>query len=295
MFIAFMVQKSVRKAVVKAFPVLVCVFVTALCSSLLVGCQDKTPEVNTGVVSDITSTTATCSGMVVDNGAEVFFRGVCYNTSGYPTMDDPHTDDGSGYGGFVSHLAGLQPNTTYYVRAYAGNAKGVYYGEEVSFVTTDDGEDQPSTPIELLTIPQGWRMIAAQSSPAYPLASGEYVSNLLDGYFYDFEMDDIIVFSTDGTHRVLPGDLKPEVADAYQVETDLGQWHFDDYGNPTLLYMQLPFFYNYDWSSYDSAMECCSLLELSSEKLVIQFAISEDDFKHGKGVYIFTITYVPAQ
>ena len=273
----------------------VCVFVTVMCSSLLVGCQDKTPEVSTGIVTDITSTTATCSGMVIDNGADVFFRGVCYNTSGLPTMEDLHTSDGIGYGDFVSHLTGLQPNTTYYVRTYAGNAKGVYYGDEVTFVTTDSGGDLPSTPLEMLTIPQGWRMAAAQSSPAYQMVSGEYVSNLLDGYFYDFEMDDIIVFFSDGTHRLLPGNIIPEGPDvAYQVETDLGQWHFDDNSNPTQLYMQLPFFYNDAWTFYDPVLECCSLLELSRERLVFSYTY-EESTKHGKGTYTFTFTYVPAR
>ncbi|MCX6294109.1 MAG: fibronectin type III domain-containing protein [Sphingobacteriales bacterium] len=45
------------------------------------------------------------------------------------------TNDGNGTGIFISNLTGLIANTTYYVRAYATNANGTSYGNEVSFTT----------------------------------------------------------------------------------------------------------------------------------------------------------------
>ena len=45
------------------------------------------------------------------------------------------TSDGSGVGSFSSSLTGLNTNTTYYVRAYGRNANGMFYGNQVSFVT----------------------------------------------------------------------------------------------------------------------------------------------------------------
>ena len=42
---------------------------------------------------------------------------------------------GSGTGSFTCDLTNLQPNTTYYVRAYATNEVGTAYGEEMSFTT----------------------------------------------------------------------------------------------------------------------------------------------------------------
>ena len=96
------------------------------------------PTVTTNNVSDITSTTATCGGNVTaDGGATVTARGVYWSTFQNPTLADAHTTDGTGTGAFTSQLTGLEPNTTYYVRAYATNSEGTAYGEEVSFTTSE--------------------------------------------------------------------------------------------------------------------------------------------------------------
>lgn len=93
------------------------------------------PSVTTAAVTGITQTTATSGGNVTaSGGATVTARGVCWRTSGNPTIADAHTSDGSGTGSFTSSMTGLTPNTTYYVRAYATNSAGTAYGSEVSFV-----------------------------------------------------------------------------------------------------------------------------------------------------------------
>lgn len=92
------------------------------------------PLVTTNIVTDITSTTATCGGNVVYEGSSaVTARGVCWSTSQNPTVEDSHTEDGNGQGSFVSTLTNLTAGTTYYVRAYAINSTDTAYGEEVSF------------------------------------------------------------------------------------------------------------------------------------------------------------------
>ena len=94
------------------------------------------PTVTTNNVSSITATTAVCGGNVTDAGnLTVTARGVCWNTSPNPTIDNSKTTDESGTGAFTSNITGLTENTTYYVRAYATNAKGTAYGEEKSFTT----------------------------------------------------------------------------------------------------------------------------------------------------------------
>lgn len=90
------------------------------------------------IVSDVTATTALCGGYISDDGgAAVTARGVCWSTSQNPTVSDSHTTDGDGTGSFTSNITGLNPLTTYYVRAYATNSAGTSYGSQVSFTTTE--------------------------------------------------------------------------------------------------------------------------------------------------------------
>jgi len=93
------------------------------------------PTVVTMDVVSILENMATCGGNVVeDGGAEVAERGICWGTSHNPTVNDEHLTSGSGLGLFSCQMTGLQQDVTYYVRAYAVNALGTAYGNEVSFV-----------------------------------------------------------------------------------------------------------------------------------------------------------------
>lgn len=97
---------------------------------------DGLPQVMTELVGNVQPTTATCGGIVVDDGGfSVTARGVCWSTNISPTITNAHTTNGTGIGNFTSSLIGLQLNTTYYVRAYALNVNGVVYGEQHSFTT----------------------------------------------------------------------------------------------------------------------------------------------------------------
>jgi pectin methylesterase-like acyl-CoA thioesterase len=94
------------------------------------------PTVSTAPVSRISTTTAQSGGTVpTDGGGLVTARGVCWNTTGSPTIDDAKTVDGNDTSDFISRLTGLELGTTYYVRAYATNSAGTGYGEELSFTT----------------------------------------------------------------------------------------------------------------------------------------------------------------
>ncbi len=97
------------------------------------------PIVSTTNVTSITNSSAQCGGNVIDDGgAMVIARGVCWNTTGEPTLSNYCTIDGTGTGSFTSSITGLYSNTIHYVRAYATNSEGTSYGNTISFSTISE-------------------------------------------------------------------------------------------------------------------------------------------------------------
>ncbi|MDP3914483.1 MAG: SusF/SusE family outer membrane protein [Bacteroidota bacterium] len=97
------------------------------------------PLLTTTAITVVTGNSAKGGGNVTaTGGAEVTVRGIVYGIKAAPTVADSKTTDDKGLGAFVSTLAGLKGNTTYYVRAYATNSAGTGYGPEVSFKTLVD-------------------------------------------------------------------------------------------------------------------------------------------------------------
>ncbi len=86
-------------------------------------------------VSNIASTTIDAIGNVRSNGKHIATKGFCWNTIGSPTFADDHTFAPYGSGSFVSSINGLIPNTTYFIRAYAGNNEGIAYSTEKVVLT----------------------------------------------------------------------------------------------------------------------------------------------------------------
>ena len=64
-------------------------------------------------------------------------KGVCYSTSPNPTINGGHTSSGTTVGAFATVLTGLEPQTKYYVRAFATNTADTSYGSQESFTTTE--------------------------------------------------------------------------------------------------------------------------------------------------------------
>jgi uncharacterized protein (TIGR02145 family) len=93
--------------------------------------------ITTVQISSITPATAISGGNVLSAGdGAIISKGVCWSKFQNPTVTDNITSDGSGTGIFKSYLTGLEPETQYYVRAYASNDFGISYGQEVTFRTS---------------------------------------------------------------------------------------------------------------------------------------------------------------
>jgi len=98
-------------------------------------------------VGNITTNSASCGGTVNSaNGSSVIEKGVCWSQMPNPTVAGDHVSNGGGTGSFSVSMTGLQPNTTYYVRAYAkmsvagnaGTATATTYGNTQTFTTQPD-------------------------------------------------------------------------------------------------------------------------------------------------------------
>ncbi|MBR3979781.1 MAG: T9SS type A sorting domain-containing protein [Bacteroidales bacterium] len=94
------------------------------------------PTLSTTDATKIEFNSATVGGKVTnDNGATVTERGVCWATTANPTVSNNKKASGTGTGSFTVTLSSLSDGTTYYVRAYAKNSKGIAYGNTVTFTT----------------------------------------------------------------------------------------------------------------------------------------------------------------
>jgi len=98
------------------------------------------PTLTTEAATYITETSATLNGVIsivsencdVPNNTE---QGFVYSTEIQPTLEDTQVNvNGTN---ITTTIEGLEPNTTYYVRAFLTNNLGDFYGDEVSFSTTD--------------------------------------------------------------------------------------------------------------------------------------------------------------
>ncbi len=99
--------------------------------------RSELPRLTTNNIFVIGNSKARSGGDIKDGGAsEITTKGVCWNTSGNPTISDNFTNDGTGDANYESIMNGLEVNTQYYVRAYATNSYGTGYGDEKTFIYT---------------------------------------------------------------------------------------------------------------------------------------------------------------
>lgn len=98
------------------------------------------PVLTTTAVSDVQSGSAVSGGTVTfDGGDEITAVGVCWGTEENPTTDGNHTEDVlDDDNTFVSRIEGLEPDKTYYLRAYAVNSSGTGYGNQITFGTSTE-------------------------------------------------------------------------------------------------------------------------------------------------------------
>ena len=98
-------------------------------------------NVKTVSATALSAKSAKLIGYVTDNGGEdITLYGFCYSKSTSQTIDNDKKEfSGNHIGEFTSEISNLNAKTKYYVRAFATNAAGTNYGEEINF-TTNEGK-----------------------------------------------------------------------------------------------------------------------------------------------------------
>jgi len=104
--------------------------------------SDATVALTTSEVTGMTLTAGTSGGSITaDGGFAVTDRGICWSINPNPTVNDNKLSSGTGTGNFVCGITNLALGNKYYVRAFATNSTGTYYGNEVAFSLIAKGAD----------------------------------------------------------------------------------------------------------------------------------------------------------
>jgi len=108
------------------------------------------PEVITYWPYPARCTSVLSGGEITSDGdSPVIDCGVCWGENENPALSDNYISAGTVTATFRITITGLEPNTDYYVRAYATNDAGTAYGENELFTTCLDINSDPVNPITM--------------------------------------------------------------------------------------------------------------------------------------------------
>jgi hypothetical protein len=103
------------------------------------------PVITTNSLTILSDSSVSSGGFIsYDGGSPVTKRGVVWGESPSPIANQNSlfkTQDGTGPGNFQSVILGLEAGKTYYIRAYATNAAGTSYGNEIKFTKPECQQD----------------------------------------------------------------------------------------------------------------------------------------------------------
>jgi uncharacterized protein (TIGR02145 family) len=97
----------------------------------------KPPYSSYTSITGITALEATAKSRIIwDGGSGLTECGFCWNTSGSPTKADSYAEADLVNERFSYKIENLSGGTKYYIRSYAENKAGIFYGDVISFITS---------------------------------------------------------------------------------------------------------------------------------------------------------------
>lgn len=112
------------------------------------------PGASTGEATDVTSTSATLTGVVNPNKEETSAYFEYGTTPGYGAQTPAQAVGGGNAGkDFSAPVSGLSPSTTYHFRLVATNASGTDQGQDKTFTTLATGAAPPANAVTLAANP----------------------------------------------------------------------------------------------------------------------------------------------
>jgi uncharacterized protein (TIGR02145 family) len=143
------------------------------------------PILKTTPISNISTTSCTSGGTVIFGGdGNVISRGVCWSKDYPPTISDHKTINGAGVGTFISNISGLDPTSSYCIRAYATNSEGTAYGNVLyikphqTSVTDIDGNVYNTVII-------GTQVWTVENLKVTKYQNGEPIENIIDNAIWN--------------------------------------------------------------------------------------------------------------
>lgn len=141
------------------FSIVLLVGVTTFIYSCTYETPLEQPSVATSLVTEITKTTAICSvNLIKGEESNISALGVCWGLTPDPTIADSISTNVTkkGKGSFSCTIVGLTPGVLYYVRAFATNSEGTFYGNCLNFTTIPSPVVEISQTLMTILLPSNY-------------------------------------------------------------------------------------------------------------------------------------------
>ncbi len=158
--------------------------------------------------------------------------------------------------------------------------------------------NREQTKKDVLTQSKGWKMVEATCANGMATTENTTIFNLMEGYFFDCELDDIITFKEDGYVYFNPGkNVNDEGMDLYpSEETAMGTWTLDEEND--ILTTHFPWEYDFQSPANNGEPYSCKAVTLNKDKMKLTFTLKivADPAKDiAVGEYPVDIVYEPAK